>query len=183
MKLFILRHCERNIKDNSFESPLTDKGHINAEYLSEIINYHNITKVYSSPFLRAIQTGSYFSKKYKKKINIDYSLCEFEFEEEKKIKSLNNFIVYNDWLEKYDLNMENMILDKFIEDESIDICMKRVYNFLNYLENEYNNKDENILIISHQSIVNLIICIINKTYKNLEDLDKYYPMGLMIQLI
>ena len=77
MKLYIMRHCERDINNCSFESPLIDIGHINAEQTCNTMESYNITKIFSSPFLRTIQTSHYYSKEHNIPINIDYSLCEF----------------------------------------------------------------------------------------------------------
>ena len=91
MKLYIMRHCERDINNCSFESPLINIGHINAQQLCNTMNLFNITKIFSSPFLRTIQTGHYYSNEKKIPIYIDYSLCEFiDIHDKHLMYSLNN---------------------------------------------------------------------------------------------
>ena len=45
MKLYIMRHCDRNLNNCSFESPLIDKGHLNAMDSCNIMIKNNITKI------------------------------------------------------------------------------------------------------------------------------------------
>ena len=77
MRLFVMRHCERNVLDCSFESPLLPIGIHNAKNLYSQMNFINIDTIYSSPFLRTIQTADFYSKIKNIPINIDYSLAEF----------------------------------------------------------------------------------------------------------
>ena len=45
-----MRHCERNIMDCGFESPLLPIGIHNAKNLYGQMNFMNIDTIYSSPF-------------------------------------------------------------------------------------------------------------------------------------
>ena len=102
MKLYIMRHCERDINNCSFESPLIDIGHINAQQLCNTMNLFNITKIFSSPFLRTIQTSHYYSKEKKIPIHIDYSLCEFvDIYDKHLMYSLNNYKICEEWRKTY----------------------------------------------------------------------------------
>ena len=183
MKLYIMRHCERDINNCSFESPLIDIGHINAEQLCNTMNSYNITKIYSSPFLRTIQTSHYYSKEKKIVINIDYSLCELvDMPDKHKMYSTNNYIIPTEWRTTYNINTTSMLMNTFDNDETVNICVTRIYEFLNHIENKYGNTDENILLVTHMSIVNIILAITNNNLKEGFNIDKYYPMGLITQL-
>ena len=183
MKLYIMRHCERDIQNCSFESPLIDIGHINAVELCKSMNSFNITKVFSSPFLRTIQTSHYYSKEKKIPINIDYSLCEYVDTHEKHLMySLNNYKIYDEWRKTYNIDTSNMFYDKFDNGECINRCISRIYRFLNYIENNYGNSEENILLVTHMSVVNVILAISNQKLKEGFDIDKYYPMGLITKV-
>ena len=76
MGIYILRHEEINIQNPLFDSSLTKNGLNNANKLIEYIETLNIDTIYSSSFLRAIQTIYPYSSKYNKLINIENSLYE-----------------------------------------------------------------------------------------------------------
>jgi 2,3-bisphosphoglycerate-dependent phosphoglycerate mutase len=73
MKIYILRHEERTI-DCSFFGPLTMNGLQNSKKLINKLDMLNITDVYSSPFIRTLQTIEPFIKKNNMKIKLEYSL-------------------------------------------------------------------------------------------------------------
>ena len=54
-----------------FESPLIYEGQMNAKNKYNELNKLNINTIYSSPFLRTIQTGDFYSKMKNIPINID----------------------------------------------------------------------------------------------------------------
>lgn len=183
MKLYIMRHCERDINNCSFESPLLDVGHINAEQICNTMESYNITKIFSSPFLRTIQTSHYYSKKHNIPINIDYSLCEFvDTDDKHKMYSSNNYIIPHEWKNTYNINTTNMIKNTFNNDENINMCITRIYEFLNHIENKYGKTNENILLVTHMSIVNIILAITNSILNDSFNIDKYYPMGLITKI-
>lgn len=178
-----MRHCERDINNCSFESPLLDVGHINAQQACNTMETYNITKIFSSPFLRTIQTSHYYSKKHNIPINIDYSLCEFVYTDDKhKMYSSNNYIIPQEWKNTYNINTTNMINNIFNNDETIIMCMKRVNNLLEYIKKQYEHMDENILLVTHMSIVNIILAITNCTINDNLNISKYYPMGLITKV-
>ena len=178
-----MRHCERDINNCSFESPLLDVGHINAEQICNTMESYNITKIFSSPFLRTIQTSHYYSKKHNIPINIDYSLCEFvDTDDKHKMYSSNNYIIPHEWKNTYNINTTNMIKNTFNNDENINMCITRIYEFLNHIENKYGKTNENILLVTHMSIVNIILAITNSILNDSFNIDKYYPMGLITKI-
>lgn len=76
MKILLIRHAEPDYENNT----LTDKGFVEADYLSERLEYSNITHIYSSPLRRALLTAEPTSQKINKEINIREWLTEFEGE-------------------------------------------------------------------------------------------------------
>ena len=46
MKLYIMRHCDRDLNNCSFEIPLIDKGHLNAMDCCSILIKNHITTIY-----------------------------------------------------------------------------------------------------------------------------------------
>lgn len=55
MRLYVLRHEDRTV-DASFFAPLTEKGLNNSKDLIKRLAKLKINKVYSSPFIRTLQT-------------------------------------------------------------------------------------------------------------------------------
>ena len=177
-----MRHCERTLDDCSFESPLLDKGHINAMESCNIMMKLNITQLYSSPFLRTIQTSHYYSVKKNIPINIDYSLSEFVDKHDKHLmKSLNNYDIPYKWYKLYNIKAKNMICNTFNNDESINDCISRIIIFIDFIKKKYANTNENILLVTHMSILNVLLALSTNNLSNF-NIDKPYPMGLITQL-
>ena len=67
--------------------------------------------------------------------------------------------------------------------ESFNDCVKRVYNFLVHIIEKYKYTKKNILLVSHMSIVNIIIGLIeNNINVKTFNMDNPYPMGLITEL-
>jgi len=184
MKLYVMRHCERNLDNCSFESPLIPKGHYNAKNLYGSMNRKKIDVIYSSPFLRTIQTADFYSKMKNLPINIDYSIAEFvAFQDRHNMYSINNYIIPEVWRSNFNINTTNMIKNDYILNETINECILRVYKFLDYLNKKYKDTDKNILIVTHMSIVNIILGLQsdNINYGNF-NIETPYPMGLITEI-
>ena len=75
MKIYILRHEDRTM-DLTFFSPLTKKGLEKSLKISDELEKLNINSIYSSPYIRTLQTIYPYSKKTRIPIKLDYSLTE-----------------------------------------------------------------------------------------------------------
>ena len=175
MKLILLRHEERHF-DIGFNSNLTDNGIIRScTSLIEKLEKLNIDIIFCSPFIRTLQTIFPYSYKYDKKINIEYGLYEY----------LHNpyFLIYkwyydiseindNDLNSIINLDYKSIIKkDDFNVLENENDLEKRIKIFINFLKQNYNNK--NILIVSHKGVINKIKDIyIKKT-----DMNDDFEMG------
>ena len=174
MKLYIMRHCDRDLNNCSFESPLIDKGHLNAMDCCSIMIKNNITTIYCSPFLRTIQTSHYYSSKNAIPINIDYSLAEYvDINDKHLMYSINNYKIPLEWYRKYNIKTDSMIHSTFNNYETICDCINRVTVFIDFIKKKYSNTNENILLVTHKSIVN--------TLSNF-NIDKPYRMGLITEI-
>tara|TARA_B100000963_G_C22295666_1_gene523362 strand:- start:106 stop:645 length:540 start_codon:yes stop_codon:yes gene_type:complete len=179
MKLILLRHEERGQHPGFFTS-LTNRGLLNSNNLINKIDEHQPDIIYSSPFLRTIQTIRPYALKKNKKIRIDYSLYEYIHASEFNLKNYKHQVteldenIYKDIMDDYKsiLQPDNI---KCKENEN-DIT-SRVYNFLNILKEKHKN--QTILIVSHMSTLN----IIRKYYNNQITLDSNLPMGSLTILI
>ena len=66
MKIILLRHEKRGL-DVGFMSPLTDEGYLNSIKLPQKLQSYKIDAIYSSPFLRTLQTSFFISNAIRKK--------------------------------------------------------------------------------------------------------------------
>ena len=184
MKLFVMRHCERNINDCGFESPLLPIGIHNAKNLYSQMNFLNIDTIYSSPFLRTIQTVDFYSKIKNIPIKIDYSLAEFVSPIDKyRMKSIYNYEIPVSWKKNFIIKTENMLVNKYDINEEQNDCIMRLYNFLVHIIEKYKYTKKNILLVTHMSIVNMILGLLENNINMKEfNIDKPYPMGLITEL-
>ena len=76
MTVYVLRHEKRDPSDPRFHSPLTPDGLRGAEKLATTLSALNIGIVYTSPFLRAVQTAYPFCKTHGHCMFVDHALYE-----------------------------------------------------------------------------------------------------------
>ena len=74
-----------------------------------------------------------------------------------------------------------MIHNVFNNNESIDDCIGRLIIFIDFIKKKYANSDENILLVTHMSIVNILLAFESNNLSNL-DIEKPYPMGLITNI-
>lgn len=181
MKIYILRHEERTLDATMF-SPLTKKGLSNAVNLSKILKEHNINLIYSSPYIRTLQTIYPFAKHINKKINIDYSLQEIQHPHIIPQKSYKvNLPIYIAESFNYNNKYKSIIEpenNKYPEDEK-DV-LTRTKKFLKKLMNENVKTKNNIVLVTHQAVCNSFLKVASKNMKNtkIEFIDKYPKGGL-----
>jgi broad specificity phosphatase PhoE len=179
MKIYILRHEDRTM-DGTFFSPLTQEGLDNSIKLIEVLNKCNIDIIYSSPFIRTLQTVLPYSKSKSVKINLEHSLSEIQHPHLIPIKS-------------YQINLPQYIAEQFNynpsycsyldptyhtypEDEK-SVC-NRVKKFITKLINETVDSKHNVLIVTHQIVCNCLLKIATKKIKSINIESTYnYPKG------
>jgi len=170
MKIYILRHEDRT-KDCSFFSPLTEKGLIKSNKLIKILKSHNINLVFSSPFIRTLQTIHPYLKATGNKVNIEYGLSEIQHSSIIAPKTFG--VILPEYMEKhYNYNSE---YKSFIShdgmkypEETLD-CYNRTKRMFKHIIEEYYKTDLNILLVTHQGICTSILRFINDSspkYKN-----------------
>lgn len=167
MKIYILRH-ERRGPDHSFDVSLNDEGLMRRNYLKSDIDNIGITKVFSSPYKRTIQTIEPYIENKNMKINLDYSLYESLMDDidGSNIREIDESIYcynrinhnYNSFLKKDDLHYG----------ESYDDIKDRTRNFLEWIIGNDELKNDNILLVSHMTTLNSMI--------NRQP-DQFYDMG------
>lgn len=184
MKIFILRHEDRT-QDATFFSPLTSTGLERSELLVDILKKYKINKIYSSPFIRTLQTIQPYCLNCDLKINLEYSLSEIQhpliIPEKSYQVRLPTYMANNfNYNEKYKSLLDP--LDHVYPEDEFNVS-KRVRKFLNTLFNNKITKNDNILIVTHQVVCNEILKISTKKIKDVNILTSFnYPRGALTQV-
>jgi broad specificity phosphatase PhoE len=176
MKVILLRHEDREL-DMGFNSNLTDQGIYNTIKLSEKLKELNINHIYSSPFIRTLQTIYYYAFNYNNKVNVEYGLYEYlhnpYFLINPSIYDISNIkdedlksIINNDYISNIDIN------DFYVLENEIEL-QKRISIFFNYLIEKYKDTNDTILIVSHKGVINKIKSMYFKKTNMKDD----FPMG------
>jgi broad specificity phosphatase PhoE len=158
MKIYFLRH-EKRPKEQYFDVSLTTEGQNDAYNLKDTLKTLNLHQIYSSPFIRVLETiQSYLIDNYKF-VNIEYALYEY---------------VTNNWFNEnnYNITLNKSQEEKYLVNttyqsyfnikdlefpQDIPKITKRVSEFINYLIENYKNQDINILLCGHKKIFDVII--------------------------
>ena len=183
MKIYILRHEDRTM-DATFFSPLTREGLDNSIKLIELLTKHKIDKIYSSPFIRTLQTVTPYCKSSNLPINIDYSLSEIQHPHIIPEKSYQ--ITLPLYLaESFNCNPKYTSLfnpvDHVYPETDVHV-KKRVKRFMSKLLTDELKSNYNVLIVTHQVVCNIILKYATcKTDLKIE-ITNTYPKGALTQI-
>jgi len=180
MKIYILRHEERPIDNPSFLTELTDKGKITASNsLKNTLNNIEFTHIYSSPFLRALQTITPYVQQ-KHYVNIEYGLAEGLHDPI--FKETNDFTIRTPPC--YISNYKSVVdIEKYRYYEDTNAIKERVKTFYDELVSKHKNEHDIILLSSHQCICNILVELIQvdnrygKEKENPRDMHEIFDMG------
>ncbi len=161
MKIILLRHEDRE-NYPGFYSNLTDKGFNNSIKLVKKLKKYNIDVIYSSPYIRTLQTIYPYSIFYKKKINVEFAISEYRhnpyFLIENFIYDISDIadenlvsIINKNYSSLYKIKDFNYILLEMEYD-----LESRVKFFFNKIIKNKKNKNKTILIVSHKGVINMI---------------------------
>lgn len=169
MKIYVLRHEER-VHDASFFSVLTENGVIKSNHLVKDLEKVNITKIFCSPFIRTMQTIIPYSRKHNIPLNLDYALSEIKLE---KIipRYAANVTLPKYIAEQFNYNpnyISSIKTENINYPESREELKSRLIPFIQNIIDTYINTNENILIVTHQSLCEIVANA---------PLLFYYPMG------
>ena len=150
--VYFVRHAKPdfNIKDELLR-PLNKEGISDSKKVTEFLKDKNITKIYSSPYKRSIDTINDFASS----VNMDISLIE-DFRERK---------ISNEWIEDFNgfAKMQWNDFNYRLEDgESLKEVQDRNIRELHKILNENNN--ENIVIGTHGTALSTILNYFTPSY-------------------
>ena len=169
MKLFLLRH-EQIHNETEFYTELTEKGKENSRNKVEILEKMNIDKIFCSPFIRCIQTIEPYCLKNGKSVNIDCSLGEYPYNEMK--KRMSHPV---EFIELFNIDyvpvLSRMPLYEILKD-----LEERVKEFCSRLLLKYYDKNVNILVVSHKSVINTIKHLVTNSKGQL-NIQEDFSMG------
>lgn len=183
MKIYILRHEDRTM-DATFFAPLTLDGLNNSIKLIDILDKENIDCIFSSPFIRTLQTIHPYAKHKNLKINIDHSLAEIQHPHIIPVKSYTiNLPVYIAKQFNYNPNYASMMnpnnhiypeIDKNVHD--------RVKIFLTKIISDMMKSQHVVIIVTHQIVCNLILQMATKRLGMSFESTFNYPRGGLTQI-
>jgi 2,3-bisphosphoglycerate-dependent phosphoglycerate mutase len=178
MRIYILRHEDRTM-DATFFSPLTELGIENSIKLIKLLDKYNINCIFSSPFLRTLQTIHPYAKSKNYKINIDHCLSEIQHPHLIPVKSYTiNLPIY--LAEKFNYNPDYVSMmdpNNHNYPETNESVYSRTKKFLSKIIDEMTDSDLNIVIVTHQIICNNIIKITSRKSELNYDISSNYPRG------
>lgn len=172
MPLYILRHEVRDMNDPSLLSPLTVEGKQNAIALIQKLDSLKIEHVFSSPFLRCIQTVLPYCWKHGIYMRIENSLYEclsskkFSISDTQKTMSDETKLalgIKNGY--KSCTNLDEIELDEY--------PLERVNDFVKYVQSMFS-PTSSVLICTHMDCINSILG---------NPIGTQIPMGEIIEIL
>lgn len=139
--IYLIRHCKAT--GQHAIAQLTEEGIEQAIKLTEFFENHEIDRIITSPYTRAIQTITPLAHSRGLQIEINHKLIE-------RTLSTNNMI---DWMEKLKETFENKDI-KFEGGESSNEALKRG---LEVIEEIIEEKGNRFIIVTHGNLLSLII--------------------------
>ena len=161
MKFIIIRHGER-FDSTLYFTPLTTNCLKQADKLADILKACKIDIIYSSPFLRTLQTIYPYCIENNKKVNIENTFYEclnsneFNYHNYRhSYKELQNAYPHLGSIIDENYNTKLFVSNiSYVEDYKQ--VKNRVFPFIYNLCQEHKNNDTVILIVTHTTIVNTI---------------------------
>lgn len=166
MSLYLLRHCERYMSPEFF-TELTIYGNSSSTSLIKPLENLHLNEIYSSPFVRTIQTISPFAKKTKILIKPENAI--YECIREPYFKCDNFKYDINDTIEKFpefkDIINTDYVSECSLEDikctDDLSVIYDRIVPFINNIKKKVDNGN-NILLVTHRTTFNIIRDYIEK---------------------
>jgi broad specificity phosphatase PhoE len=163
MKIYLLTHFTE-IDKTDFSSSLDINGLKEADNIVERLGKLSIDKIYCSPFLKAMQSVYPFCKAYNKQINPEstfhdamYNPIETRIDMHER-RNFDSHYGYNYLYDSVNKHYKSKLFSSnvpLIETETT--VTNRIFPFFYNLCHRYKDKNKNILIVSHQPIIDVIL--------------------------
>ena len=183
MKCYLVMHGKDDdtIRGGWSNSCLTEDGiaHVKdlADYISTNLSELNINKIFSSDLLRAVQTAEIISLSANS--NIEY-LPEFRVTNNGLLAGMPNELANQNYPHLYWNKLDWN--ESFPNGESPCSFFERINDAWESFNKVIATKNENVILITHEGVINVICCIIeNKLYSNKNENEKI-PNASMIEL-
>ena len=175
MKIYFLRHEEREKNDVLFRSTLNERGRERAnESLKNFLGFLKPDEIYCSPFIRAMQTITPYMKDFRKvdTFNVEYGIAETIHHQLFSNKLNQDFKHNENDYRMFPINRSYKSIFppdqlKYFEDESK--LRERVKVFARDLVRDKFNTKKNILICSHRSTLNMLINVFHNQNRIMEE--------------
>ena len=175
MKIYFLRHEEREKNDVLFRSTLNERGRGRAnESLKNFLGFLKPDEIYCSPFIRAMQTITPYMKDFRKvdTFNVEYGIAETIHHQLFSNKFNQDFKHNENDYRMFPINRSYKSIFppdqlKYFEDESK--LRERVKVFARHLVRDKFNTKKNILICSHRSTLNMLINVFHNQNRIMEE--------------
>jgi 2,3-bisphosphoglycerate-dependent phosphoglycerate mutase len=140
-------NVNRVLVGRHIESHLTEKGRMQAKETAKLLKSMSISKIYSSPVTRAIETTEIVGEELGLDYEIDDRLYEIDLG---RLAGTN----YDEILNKYG----NLFLSFYMGDDSVlsnhgvesfTAVKSRVRDLLDQIMARHNNKQQNVLLVTH----------------------------------
>ncbi|WNB91375.1 histidine phosphatase family protein [Bacillus sp. NEB1478] len=148
MKIIVVRHCKAEGQERN--AALTAEGKVQAEELVSFLEKYQFDAVYSSCFLRAIDSIKPFADSKKYKIHLDERLTER--------------ILSNEDDPNWKTNLKRTYIEehlKFPGGESTFEAKERIHSFIGDLESHSYNC---VLVVTHGNLMSLMINLFQSSF-------------------
>jgi 2,3-bisphosphoglycerate-dependent phosphoglycerate mutase len=139
--IYLIRHCQAVGQEP--EAPLTNQGIKDAVALIDFFRDKKIDVIYSSPFLRAVETIRPFADSVGLKVNLDDRLKE---------RVLSSWQV-DDWMAK----LESSYMDLDLTFEGGESSREAMRRGVECIEGIAKRPESNFIVVSHGALLSLII--------------------------
>ena len=180
MKIIILRHGKR-FDSPLYFTPLTAEGLKQADDVVEVLKSYDIGLIYSSPFLRTLQTIYPFCVETDKSVCVENALYESldsdEFTYSNSHHDISELVTsYSHLMDIIDRDYKSRVLVSNISHVEGDCDIKnRVFSFIYSLCQKYRNTDKRILLVTHKTIGNIIKKFFNSEVLFTDQVDEATP--------
>jgi broad specificity phosphatase PhoE len=169
VKIYFVRHGESvanvlgEFSNSGYKHPLTSLGIEQARLLGESLTSFNISRIFTSPVLRAVQTAEILSRILNAKVEItealrEWSLGIFEGTRDESGWAMHRQVL-EDWL------VHRRLDSKIPGGESYLEIKERFVPFIDQLVQEGQNTDKNVVLVGHGG---LYITMLPVIFKNID---------------